>query len=213
MSVRPKPWTMISAAPERRCRRRPADPSPRGRPPDERRPRRSAGSAGPRASLPGSGPVRTTVTSLGALAATLRRAIAAYDSLVEMTWSAVRNVCLSRNSRPYVGRDRAVREARVVELGAQVVVVEHEPRSRRAGARPRASDQKMSGGLHAWMTSNGPRRLALSARRAVWPQRVRVLDEEARRRCRPGRTAGTSGSRRRRPRGGAQSPCPRGRRR
>ncbi len=55
---------------------------------------------------------------------------------MDTTWSAVRKVALSRASSPRRGRRLPSREARVVELGAEVVVVEDEPRTVAAAQPP-----------------------------------------------------------------------------
>ena len=124
------------------------------------RPRRELGSAAPRLSRSGSGPVRTTVTSAGRLAAPrdgdLPVGVVGGDHVIGgPVGSAL------QPAQPPVGQLRPTGETGQEELWAQVVVVEHElgPLDSR---KARAMGQKMSGGLHAWRTANRPLRRALA---------------------------------------------------
>ena len=182
-----------------RGRRRPAGPSPRCR-------RRGGGGRGaapgparPRRSLSGSGPVRTTVTSPAGLPPRVHGDRRRTSSFVEMTWSAVRKVARSRASRPAVRQPGAVGEPRLVELGAQVVVVEDEPRAVATAqpARDRPEDVGRVARLDRRRTARCRRACSTSQRGGQ--ERVGVLDDEpggpASGRVRPVLVAGSTPSR------------------
>ena len=76
-----------------------------------------------------------------------------------------------------VQQRRAVREARLERLRAEVMVVEHEPEPCQSLNRT-PMGQKMSGGLQLWTAPKRPRRTALSDSVRVASERVGIFDEE-----------------------------------
>ena len=133
---------------------------------------------GPRLSLSGSGPVRTTVTSAGALPLLLMAIVAVGvvggDHVVRGAVRAALERPQPPVRQPSGRRGTGTGTAPGTGRGGR-----RRTWCRRAARSARAIGQKMSGGLHACMTANRPAPAGLEGQPGGREERVRVLGDEA----------------------------------